>query len=130
MESPGEVIKIPTPPTQAAPIVSTPAQPVHYDPYDENYEDTTVPEDTPQTHEEATTVDVESSGDEEELAKRTEEEEHARAVAERNTDEFVNLSYGQALPIITKLLNDDAVMQRLKEVSLSLFGYSYPRTDA
>ncbi|KAJ9122543.1 hypothetical protein QFC22_001972 [Naganishia vaughanmartiniae] len=116
VEPPRKVPKIATPPTPVAPIVSTPVQPAQYDPYNEDYEEATVPEDAPQAFEELSDVEHDTSGDEEEQVKTTEEEEHARVIAQRNTDEFVNLSYGQALPIITRLLNEDTVMQRLREL--------------
>ncbi|KAJ9098672.1 hypothetical protein QFC21_004320 [Naganishia friedmannii] len=115
-EPPRAVAKIVTPSTPVAPIVSVPARPAHYDPYNEDFEAEAVPEDPPQVPDEPSEIDDDSSGEEEEVAKKTEEDELARLVAERNTDEFVNMSYGKALPIISKLLNDDAVMQRLKEL--------------
>jgi hypothetical protein len=119
VESTREVAKIATLPSPVAPIVSAPARPANYDPYDEDYEAPPVQVDSLQMHDEQPSeVDDNISEEEAEAAKKSEEEEQAKVVAQRNMDEFVNLSYGQALPIISRLLNEETVMGRLKEVSL------------
>ncbi|KAJ9126996.1 hypothetical protein QFC24_001227 [Naganishia onofrii] len=112
-----EVAKIATLPSPVAPIVSAPARPANYDPYDEDYERPPVQVDSLQMHDEQPSeVDDNISEEEAEAAKKSEEEEQAKVVAQRNMDEFVNLSYGQALPIISRLLNEETVMRRLKEL--------------
>ncbi|KAJ9094109.1 hypothetical protein QFC19_008061 [Naganishia cerealis] len=117
-KSPRKVPETSIPPSPVPPVVPIPAQPARYDPYNEDFEDKPGFEITPlQGHDDGPLEsDHESAGEDKEMTMNTEEEEQVRLVAQRNSDEFVNLAYAQALPIITQLLNEDAVMRRLKEL--------------
>lgn len=53
-------------------------------------------------------------------AEKEEEERAAQLKERRNEDEFVNMSFAKASVVVTRLLSDDSVMRRLKEVSLCL----------
>lgn len=50
-------------------------------------------------------------------ADKDEEERGLQLKVQRNEDEFVNMSFAKASVVVTRLLSDDSVLQRLKEVS-------------
>jgi hypothetical protein len=104
--------------------VPAPTKSAAYDPYDEDFDP---PEEMPQVPDE----DDAMSDPEDEVAPSEKEDKDAGAELdnggedqakklkqERNEDAFVNMSFGKASVVVTRLLSDDAVLRRLKAVSV------------
>lgn len=95
-----------------------------YDPYDEEY--SPPPPDHPPSAEDGSpdaedpslAAEEEAQKEEEASRERDREQEEAERKAERDTDEFVDMSFARASAVVTQLMNDETVVRRLKEVGL------------
>jgi ABC-type glutathione transport system ATPase component len=110
-------------------VVKEPVKQVKaYDPYDEEYsppppdDPPSAADGSPDAEDPSFAAEEEAQKAEEESLQRDREQEEAERKTERDTDEFVEMSFARASAIVTQLMNDEAMVRRLKEVSF--FGFS------
>lgn len=112
-----------SPPRTTPHATSVPVRSAGYDPYDEDFDPPLEPRDDDpmgsESEDEAARIEKEDKEAQAE-AEKEEEERAAQLKERRNEDEFVNMSFAKASVVVTRLLSDDSVMRRLKEVSLCL----------
>lgn len=103
--------------------VPTGTKSVAYDPYDEDFDP---PEEAPQRPDEDDAMsdpedDVAPSEKDKDAGAELDgggEDQATRLKRERNEDAFVNMSFGKASVVVTRLLSDDSVLRRLIAVSV------------